>query len=59
MKRTRHTFRLRPELAGRLTEFAARKRVSQAAVVEAALVAFLSPEGPERLRQPLLGGSTG
>lgn len=49
MKRTRHTFRLRPELANRLTEFAASKRVSQAAVVEAALVAFLSPDGPERL----------
>lgn len=49
MKRTRHTFRLRPELADQLTAFAARKRVSQAAVVEAALVAFLSPEGPERL----------
>ncbi|WP_017670758.1 hypothetical protein [Blastomonas sp. AAP53] len=49
MKRTRHTIRLRPELARELAEFAARKRVSQAAIVEAALSAFLSPEGPERL----------
>lgn len=49
MNRTRHTIRLRPDLARQLAEFATHKRVSQAAVVEAALAAFLSPEGPERL----------
>ncbi|PKP63705.1 MAG: CopG family transcriptional regulator, partial [Alphaproteobacteria bacterium HGW-Alphaproteobacteria-9] len=45
MKRTRHTFRLPPDLAGQLADYASRKRVSQAAVVEAALASFLSPDG--------------
>lgn len=49
MKRTRHTFRLPPELAEQLAEYASRKRLSQAAVVEAALAAFLSPVGIERV----------
>lgn len=49
MKRIRHTIRLRPDLARQLAQFATQKRVSQAAVVEAALAAFLSPDGPERL----------
>jgi hypothetical protein len=43
--RTKHTFRLPPDLAGKLTDYAARKRVSQALVVEAALVSHLSPDG--------------
>jgi hypothetical protein len=47
--RVRHTVRLPPDLSRQLAEFAARKRVSQAALVEAALVSFLSPDGPERL----------
>src|SRR5215469_11467556 len=51
--RTRHTFRLPPELAGRLADYAARKRVPQALIVEAALASFLSPDGPERLEAAL------
>lgn len=49
MTRTRHTFRLPPQLAGQLADYAARKRVSQAAVVEAALGSFLSPDNSERM----------
>ena len=49
MKRTRHTFRLPPELADQLADYATRKRVSQAAVVEAALASFLSPDSSERM----------
>ncbi len=49
MKRTRHTFRLPPELADQLADYASRKRVSQAAVVEAALASFLSPDSSERM----------
>lgn len=47
--RLKHTFRLPPQLSRQLADFAARKRVSQAAVVEAALTSFLSPDGSERL----------
>jgi len=47
--RTKHTFRLPPRLAGQLAEYAIRKRVSQALVVETALSSFLSPDGSERL----------
>lgn len=47
--RVRHTFRLPPVLSKQLTEFAMRKRVSQASVVEAALASFLSPDGSERM----------
>ncbi len=47
--RTKHTFRLPPLLARQLADYAGRKRVSQAAVVEAALASFLSPDGSERL----------
>lgn len=49
MTRSRHTFRLPPELARRLADHSARKRVSRAAIVEAALVSFLSPDGSERM----------
>lgn len=48
-KRTRHTFRLPPQLSRQLADYAARKRVSQSAVVEAAIASFLSPDGSERL----------
>jgi hypothetical protein len=51
--RTKHTFRLPPDLAGKLTDYAARKRVSQALVVEAALVSHLSPDGADRLEAAL------
>jgi len=47
--RVRHTVRLPPDLSRQLAAFAVRKRVSQAALVEAALISFLSPDGPERL----------
>ena len=47
--KSKHTFRLSPEVAGRLAEFANRKRASQAEIVEAALVSFLSPDGSERM----------
>lgn len=45
----KHTFRLPPALSRQLAETASRKRASQASIVEAALEAFLSPEGPQRL----------
>jgi predicted transcriptional regulator len=47
--RIKHTFRLPPPLSRQLADYAGRKRVSQAAVVEAALASFLSPDGSERL----------
>src|SRR3546814_10029589 len=47
--RIKHTFRLPAELSGRLADYAARKRVAQTQIVEAALLSFLSPDGSERL----------
>lgn len=47
--RVKHTFRLPPALSRQLADFAGRKRVSQASVVEAALASFLSPDGSERM----------
>jgi hypothetical protein len=47
--RTKHTFRLPPDLAGKLADYAARKRVPQALVVETALASHLSPDGADRL----------
>jgi hypothetical protein len=41
--RTEHTFRLPPGLSARLADYAARKRVPQALIVEASLVSHLSP----------------
>jgi hypothetical protein len=51
--RSKHTFRLPPTLAAQLADYARRKRVSQALVVEAALASFLSPDGSERLEAAL------
>jgi predicted transcriptional regulator len=51
--RTKHTFRLPPDLATRLADYAARKRVPQALVVEAALASHLSPDGADRLEAAL------
>ena len=51
--RTKHTFRLPPELAGKLADFASRKRVPQALVVETALASYLSPDSSERLEAAL------
>lgn len=51
--RTKHTFRLPPDLASKLADYAARKRVPQALVVEAALTSHLSPDGADRLEAAL------
>jgi predicted transcriptional regulator len=51
--RTKHTFRLPPDIAGRLADYAERKRVAQALVVETALLSFLSPDNSERLEAAL------
>lgn len=51
--RIKHTFRLPPSLGARLAEYALRKRLSQAVVVEAALESFLSPDGAEQLEAAL------
>jgi predicted transcriptional regulator len=51
--RTKHTFRLPPDLALKLADYAIRKRVPQALIVEAALASFLSPDGSERLEGAL------
>jgi hypothetical protein len=51
--RTKHTFRLPPGLALSLADYARRKRVPQAQIVEAALASFLSPDSSERLEGAL------
>ena len=51
--RTKHTFRLPPDLALKLADYAMRKRVPQALIVEAALASLLSPDGSERLEGAL------
>ena len=45
----KHTFRLPPALSSQLADYAARKRVSQALLVETALESLLSPDSSERL----------
>lgn len=47
--RIKHTFRLPVDLTRQLAEHARARRVSQTAVVEAALASFLSPDGADRL----------
>ncbi len=47
--RIKHTFRLPPTLSSQLADYAGRKRISQALVVEAALASFLSPDASERM----------
>lgn len=47
--RVKQTFRLPPDLARDLALHAKSRRVSQAAVVEAALSSLLSPDGADRL----------
>jgi len=51
--RTKHTFRLPPELAGKLSDYANQKRVPQALIVETALTSFLSPDNSERMEAAL------
>lgn len=47
--RVKQTFRLPPDIARDLAQHARSRRVSQAAIVEAALTSFLSPDGADRL----------
>jgi predicted transcriptional regulator len=51
--RSKHTFRLPPNLAGKLADYAAQKRVPQALVVETVLASHLSPDGADRLEAAL------
>ena len=51
--RTKHTFRLPPDLAAQLADYAHRKRVPQALVVETALSSYLSPDSSERMEAAL------
>ena len=51
--RTKHTFRLPPDLAGKLADYASRKGATQSLVVEAALASHLSPDGADRLEAAL------
>jgi len=51
--KSKHTFRLPPEIAKQLAELAIRRRVSQAEIVETALSSLLSPDGPERMEAAL------
>jgi predicted transcriptional regulator len=51
--RTKHTFRLPPDVANKLADYAARKRVPQALIVEAALASYLSPDAADRLEAAL------
>ena len=51
--RSKHTFRLPPDLAVQLADYASRKRVPQALVVETALASHLSPDNSERMEAAL------
>jgi predicted transcriptional regulator len=51
--RTKHTFRLPPDLVGKLADYAAQKHVPQALVVETALASYLSADGADRLEAAL------
>jgi hypothetical protein len=51
--RIKHTFRLPPARGTKLADYAARKGVPQALVVETALASFLSPDAAERLEVAL------
>lgn len=51
--RVKRTYRLPSDLADQIEDYAARKRVPQTHIIEAALLSFLSPDGPERLEAAL------
>ena len=51
--RTKHTFRLPPDLACKLADYAAKRRIPQALIVETALASLLSPDGADRLEAAL------
>ena len=56
--RTKHTFRLPPDLMGKLADYAARKGVTQSLVVEAALASISRRMAPIDWRRRSPGGST-
>src|ERR1700749_4215840 len=47
--RLKETFRLSPEVARQLADYARSRRKPKVAVVEAALASFFSPDGADRL----------
>ena len=51
--RIKHTFRLPPDLGRKLADYAVRKGVPQAVVVETALASYFSPDGADRLEAAL------
>jgi hypothetical protein len=51
--RAKQTFRLPVDLSRALADYASRRRISQASVVEAALASHLSPDGADRLEAAL------
>ena len=51
--RTKHTFRLPPDLMNKVADYAARKGVTQSLVLEAALASHLSSDGADRLEAAL------
>ncbi len=51
--RGKHTFRLPPELAARLDDYAAARHIPRVKIVETALDSFLSPDGADRLEAAL------
>lgn len=51
--RIKHTFRLPPDLSAQLADYASRKRITQALVVETALSSFLSSDSSEHLEAVL------
>jgi hypothetical protein len=51
--RTKHTFRLPPDLARQLADYAGGKKLHQAFIVETALTSFLSPDNSERMEAAL------
>jgi predicted transcriptional regulator len=51
--RLKHTFRLPPDISSQLDDYAARKKVPKALVVETALASLFSPDGADRLEAAL------
>ena len=51
--RTKHTFRLPPDLMNKVADYAARKGVTQSLVLEAALASHLSSDGADELEAAL------
>lgn len=51
--RIKQSYRLSAEVTGQLEDYAARKRIPKAIVVETALLSFFSPDGADRLEAAL------